>query len=204
MATTKGLTLKNRVVKRVFDVALAIVGLVVTLPVILLAMIIASIETKSYGFFAQKRVGRNGDYFSVVKIKTMKQVEGIDTTVTAANDVRITKSGAFFRKMKIDELPQFWNILIGKMSFVGPRPDVPGYADKLEGDDRIILSVWPGITGPATLKYKNEEEILAAQKDPKSYNDEVIWPDKIRINREYVENYSFWKDLLYIWKTIIS
>ena len=129
---------------------------------------------------------------------------GNDTTITSSNDVRITKSGAFFRKTKIDELPQLWNVLIGQMSFVGPRPDVPGYADRLQGKDRRVLSVRPGITGPAQLAYRDEEDILADQNDPVKYNDEVIWPDKVKINLDYVKNYSFFKDLYYIWKTIIG
>ncbi len=131
----------------------------------------------------------------------MKKVEGIKTTITSSNDIRITKSGKFFRDTKIDELPQLWNVFIGDMSFVGPRPDVEGYADKLEGDDRIVLSIRPGITGPASLKYKNEEEILSKQANPKEYNDNVIWPDKVKINIEYIKNWSLLKDIQYIVKT---
>ena len=188
--------------KRLFDVLLAFVGLLLSWWILLLAWIVASIETRSNGFFFQERVGKDGKLFRVIKIKTMKKVTGIDTSVTTADDVRITKSGKFFRKTKIDELPQLWNVLLGEMSFVGPRPDVVGYADKLEGADRIILSIRPGITGPASLKYKNEEELLAAQEQPKEYNDSVIWPDKVKINREYIEHYSFKKDIEYIIKTV--
>ena len=115
---------------------------------------------------------------------------------------RCAEIGKFFRKTKIDELPQLQNVLIGKMSFVGPRPDVPGYADKLEGDDRIILTVRPGITGPSSMKYKDEEELLEKQDDPRGYNDNVIWPDKVIINREYIRNWSFKKDIAYIIKTV--
>ena len=163
---------------------------------------IASIELKSNGFFVQKRVGKDGKLFNVLKIKTMKKIDGIDTTVTSLDDIRITKSGKFFRNTKIDELPQLWNILVGDMSFVGPRPDVEGYADKLTGADRIILSIRPGITGPATIKYKNEEELLSKQSNPKEYNDNVIWPDKVKINIEYIKNWSLKKDIEYIIKTI--
>jgi len=191
---------KDRIIKRVFDFTLALFGLLVTWPIILIAWAIASIETKSNGFFLQKRVGQNGKLFTIIKIKTMKDMPG--GTVTTVLDKRITKSGRFFRKYKIDELPQLINILKGDMSFVGPRPDVPGYADKLRGEDRIILSVKPGITGPATLKYKNEEEILAKVKNPVKYNDEVIWPDKVNINKEYVKNWSLKKDIKYILKTL--
>jgi len=109
-----------------------------------------------------------------------------------------------FRKTKLDELPQLIHVLLGQMSFVGPRPDVPGYADKLEGDDRIVLTVRPGITGPATLKYRDEESLLAAQEDPEPYNNEILWPDKVRLNREYVENWSFWRDLYYIGRTVLG
>jgi len=191
-------------IKRFFDLSLSIFGLLMTWWIILIAWIIAAFETKSNGFFLQKRVGRNGKLFNVLKIKTMKKVEEIDTNITSANDMRITKFGKFFRKTKIDELPQLWNVLIGDMSFVGPRPDVPGYADKLEKDDRIILSIRPGITGPASIKYKNEEEILAKQKNPKWYNDNIIWPDKVRINKEYIKNWSLKSDVKYIIRTIIE
>jgi len=188
--------------KRVFDIVLSVFLLCITFPIIVVAWVIATIETKSNGLFIQKRVGKEGKLFDIYKIKTMKQIAGVDTTVTASNDARITKSGAFFRKTKIDELPQLFNVLKGDMSFVGPRPDVEGYADRLQGDDRVILSIRPGITGPASLKYKNEEEILAKQEDPKRYNDEIIWPDKIKINKEYIQNWSFKKDIEYIKKTI--
>lgn len=192
------------IIKRLCDLVLAFIGLLLAWWIILISWFIATLETKSNGFFIQKRVGKSGRLFNVIKIKTMKKVSGVDTTITSSNDIRITKSGKFFRDTKIDELPQLINVLIGDMSFVGPRPDVPGYADKLENDDRIILSIRPGITGPASLKYKNEEEILSSQKNPKWYNDNVIWPDKVRINKEYIKNWSFKKDLEYIIKTVIG
>jgi lipopolysaccharide/colanic/teichoic acid biosynthesis glycosyltransferase len=124
--------------------------------------------------------------------------------MTSLNDPRITPLGKFLRKYNFDELPQLFNVLIGDMSFVGPRPDVKGYADKLIGDDRIILSVKPGITGPATLKFKNEDRLLSQQKDPKKYNDTVIWKEKVKINKLYVENWSLLGDLNYIVKTIFA
>ena len=194
----------NNLLKRLFDFLLSLFGLITSGLIIFVAWIIASIETKSNGFFIQKRVGKNGKLFNLYKIKTMKKVEGIDTTITTINDVRITKSGKFFRYAKIDELPQLWNVLKGEMSFVGPRPDVEGYADQLVGEDRLILSIRPGITGPASLKYKNEEEVLSEQDDPKEYNDKVIWPDKVRINKEYIENWSLRRDIQYIIKTVIG
>lgn len=192
----------NNFIKRGFDIIVSFLGLTFSWWLIFIAWVIATFETKSNGFFIQKRVGRNGKIFNVIKIKTMKKVEGVYTTITSSNDVRITKSGKFFRDTKIDELPQLINVLIGDMSFVGPRPDVPGYADKLEGEDRIVLSIRPGITGPASLKYKNEEEILASQNDPKWYNDKIIWPDKVRINKEYIKNWSLKTDIEYIIKTV--
>jgi lipopolysaccharide/colanic/teichoic acid biosynthesis glycosyltransferase len=191
-------------IKRVFDIVFASIGIFLTWWIMIIAIIVASIETKSFGLFIQKRVGKDAKLFYLFKIKSMKKVEGIDTTITASNDMRITKSGKFFRDNKIDELPQLFNVLFGTMSFVGPRPDVEGYADKLEGEDRVILSVRPAITGPASLKYKNEEEILAKQDNPKEYNDKVIWPDKVAINREYIKNWSLSSDIGYIKKTIIG
>ena len=188
--------------KQIFDFIVSFFGLLATWWIILIAWIVASIETKSNGFFVQKRVGKDGKLFNVYKIKTMKKVDGVDTTITSANDIRITKSGKFFRDTKIDELPQLFNVLVGDMSFVGPRPEVEGYADRLVGDDRVVLSIRPGITGPASLKYKNEEEILSKQPNPKEYNDRVIWPDKVRINKEYIKNWSLKKDIGYIIKTV--
>jgi lipopolysaccharide/colanic/teichoic acid biosynthesis glycosyltransferase len=194
----------GRVIKRVFDIILSSVGIILSFWVIILAFIIASIETKSFGLFIQKRVGQNARLFNVFKIKTMKEVDGVEGTITTSNDMRITKSGKFFRDTKIDELPQLFNVLLGSMSFVGPRPDVKGYADNLEGEDRLLLTIRPGITGPASIKYKNEEELLSRQSDPKEYNDKVIWVDKVAINLEYIKNWSLKKDIKYIIKTIIG
>lgn len=194
----------ERVKKRVFDLLLSIIGIALTWWIMLLAWIIATIGTRSNGLFVQERVGKKGKLFQVFKIKTMRSIPGIDTTVTRSGDVRITTSGAFFRKTKIDELPQLFNVLFGTMSFVGARPDVPGFADTLEGDDRVILELAPGITGPSSLKYKDEEELLSKQQDPESYNREVIWPDKVSINKMYLENWSLKKDIEYIVKTIIG
>jgi len=192
------------IIKGMFDFSLALIGLVLVAPIIAFSWVVASIETKSNGFFLQKRVGKNGRLFTLVKIKTMKPVLGVDTNITQKNDVRITISGGIFRKTKIDELPQLWNVLIGQMSFVGPRPDVKGYADKLQGKDRVVLSVRPGITGPASLKYKDEEELLTEQSNPEHYNNEVIWPDKVKINVSYVKNWSFIQDMRYIYQTVTN
>jgi lipopolysaccharide/colanic/teichoic acid biosynthesis glycosyltransferase len=198
------LTFAQRVQKRVFDIVLSVVGIVLTWWIMLLAWIVASIDTKSSGVFRQKRIGQDGKPFYIYKIKTMREIEGVDTTVTTKGDSRITKSGKLFRRAKIDELPQLFNVLFGSMSFVGPRPDVAGFADKLEGDDRVILSVRPGITGPASLAYRDEEDILAKEKEPERYNSEIIWPDKIQINKAYIKEWSLKKDIIYIIKTIIG
>ena len=202
MLVMRGLNLSQSIRKRLFDLFFALLGLFLTWWLILLAWLAASFDTWSNGFFIQKRVGRNGKIFRVVKIKTMRPVLGIDTTVTRLGDPRITLWGAFFRRTKIDELPQLWNILLGDMSFVGPRPDVPGFADRLRGEDRAMLSLRPGITGPATLKYRNEEEILSHQDDPESYNLHVIWPDKVVINLEYIRSWSLRRDIRYIIETV--
>ncbi|MHA7924118.1 MAG: sugar transferase [Marinobacter sp.] len=192
----------NSLRKRSFDFGLAFLGILVVWWIIILAWIAATLDTRSNGFFVQKRVGRDGKNFRVVKIKTMRRISEFDTTVTRRGDPRITSLGAFFRRTKIDELPQLWNVLLGDMSFVGPRPDVPGFADKLEGEEKAMLSIRPGITGPATLKYRNEEELLAGQSDPEAYNREVIWPDKVRINLEYIRDWSLRRDLQYILETV--
>lgn len=190
--------------KRLFDFFLALCGLLATFWLIILAWLAASIDTRSNGFFIQTRVGKGGKLFKVIKIKTMRPTKQPGTTVTKLGDPRITRLGAFFRRTKIDELPQLWNVLIGQMSFVGPRPDVPGFADKLTGDEREVLKLRPGITGPATLKYRDEEELLAAQSDPEKYNKEVIFPDKVRMNLDYMRNWSLRKDISYIWQTVFK
>lgn len=188
--------------KRIFDLFFVSVGFLFTGWLILAAWVAASLDTRSNGFFIQKRVGRNGKVFRIVKIKTMCPITDFDTVVTRRGDPRITPLGAFFRRTKIDELPQLWNVLLGDMSFVGPRPDVPGFADTLRGEALAMLSLRPGITGPATLKYRNEEEILSEQVDPESYNRQVIWPDKVRINLEYICSWSLRRDIGYIMKTV--
>ncbi|MBW2646767.1 MAG: sugar transferase [Deltaproteobacteria bacterium] len=200
----KRISFRDRFIKRSFDFLGAFFGLFLTWWIILISSVLATIDLRTTGFFVQKRIGQDGKPFSLIKLRTMRNNPSIETNVTTDKDPRITPLGRFFRKTKIDELPQLINVLFGHMSFVGPRPDVPGFADQLQGEDRVILSVRPGITGPATLKYKAEEAILAQQDDPASYNDEVIYPDKVRLNREYVENYSFWRDIKYIIQTLFS
>jgi lipopolysaccharide/colanic/teichoic acid biosynthesis glycosyltransferase len=190
--------------KRSFDLVLAAAGLALAAPVIAAAWVVATLDTGANGFFTQTRIGRHGRPFKVIKIRTMRPGSESGSTVTTAHDARVTAAGRFFRRTKIDELPQLVNIVAGSMSFVGPRPDTPGFADGLEGKDRIILSVRPGITGPATLRYRREEEILAAQPDAERYNREVIFPDKVRLNRRYVECYRFAEDLRILALTLFT
>ncbi len=149
--------------------------------------------------FKQKRIGRNGREFVMYKFRSM--VVGHSGSSISVES-RITPFGAILRRYKIDELPELWNVMTGEMSFVGPRPDVPGYADKLKGAERAILQLRPGITGPASLKYRDEEELLATVKDPQKYNDEIIFPDKVRINLYYMKHYSFVDDIKMILCTI--
>ena len=196
--------LSQRFLKRSFDIVASSAGLLFVGWIILIAYVLACLDTRQSGFFTQQRVGRRGKLFNVVKIRTMRKDLAVNTSVTTSVDPRITKLGRFFRKVKIDEFPQLINVLKGEMSFVGPRPDVFGFANELSGEDRTILSVRPGITGPATLAYRNEEELLAKQDDPEKYNSQVIYPDKVRLNREYIENYGFWRDIGYIFQTIFG
>lgn len=200
----RGMTRFDCIVKRSFDVVVAAGGLLFTWWLICIAYIVASLDTGKSGFFRQTRVGKDGQLFQVVKIRTMRDNLAYVTNVTRDGDPRITPLGRFLRKTKIDELPQLINVLRGDMSFVGPRPDVPGFADQLSGEDCIILSIRPGITGPATLRFRHEEAILSQQADPEAYNREVIFPEKVRLNREYIENYCFWNDMRYIWQTVID
>jgi lipopolysaccharide/colanic/teichoic acid biosynthesis glycosyltransferase len=186
------------------DIIISIIVLTLLGWLIILSIIIAWIDTRISGIYKQERIGRYGKKFKVLKIRSMRNVKGIDTSVTTKNDPRITKSGVFFRKTKIDELPQFLNVLTGDMSIVGPRPDVSGFADELKGDDQIILTIRPGITGPASIYFRNEEVLLSEQKDPEHYNQHVIWPKKVELNKNYIKEWSVSKDLYYISKTIFS
>ena len=198
------MTILQKIIKRQFDFWVALIGLLLVGWMILPVALIAKYDTGISGFFLQKRVGRNGNLFNVIKIRTMRHIDGFTSYITIDKDPRISKAGNFFRKSKIDELPQLWNVLVGKMSFVGPRPDLPGFADELKGEDRIILTIRPGITSPASLKYKEEEVLLAGVEDPVKYNKEVVYQDKVRINKEYIRNYSFGKDIYYILKTVFG
>lgn len=200
----QGLSAWPAFLKRLFDLLLAVSGLLCLWWLILLAAFLAWLDTGENGFFTQDRVGLFGRLFKVIKIRTMKSSRDITTSVTTSDDARITALGKFLRATKIDELPQLVNVLRGDMSFVGPRPDVPGFADQLRNEDKVILSIRPGITGPATLKYRNEEALLAAVEDPEKYNREVIFPDKVRVNKEYIENYCLFNDIKYIFLTVFT
>lgn len=188
--------------KRFFDIVCSFIGLCVMWPVFLVVALLIRIKMPGGPvIFKQKRVGLNGRLFTIYKFRTMTVAHG-GSTVSVAGESRITPLGHVLRRYKLDELPELWNVLIGDMSFVGPRPDVPGYADQLKGGDRDVLKLRPGITGPASLKYANEEELLATVEDPIKYNDEVIFPDKVRINLEYYHSNSVWGDCKIIWQTI--
>ena len=185
---------RDSLIKRCVDLFFSFAGIIIFIIPGLILVGVATISFGKWGLFRQIRIGRQGKKFWIYKIRSMKGTEELGT-VTVEDDPRINGFGRFLRRTKLDEIPQFWNVLIGDMSLVGPRPDVPGYADMLTGEDRIILEVRPGITGPATLKYKNEEEILGAVENPLQYNDQVIWKDKVEINKRYVENWSLIKDM---------
>ena len=205
-------------IKFFFDRVVAFIGLLFLCPVILVTAILVKIKMPGGpAFFVQKRVGKEGKLFNCHKFRTMT-VKHSGSTVSVAGDSRITPFGAKLRHYKIDELPGLWDVLIGNMSFVGPRPDVPGYADKLTGADRDVLKLRPGITGPATLKYRVEDEMIAeyvakkqAEGDTRpmqviatEYNDTVIYPDKVRLNCYYYRNYSFIKDIQMIFATVLG
>ena len=206
------------ILKFIFDRVVALVGLLFLWPVLLVVAILVKIKMPGGpAFFVQKRVGRGGKLFNCHKFRSMT-VKHNGSSVSVAGDSRITPFGATLRHYKLDELPGLWDVLIGNMSFVGPRPDVPGYADKLKGDDRDVLKLRPGITGPATLKYRLEDEMISdyvakrqAEGDKRpmqeiatEYNDKVIYPDKVRINCYYYRRYSFWKDIEMIFATVLG
>ena len=215
--------------KWIFDRVVALIGLLVLWPVLLIVAVLVKVKMPGGpAFFVQKRVGKGGKLFSCHKFRTMT-VKHNGSTVSVAGDSRITPLGAKLRHWKLDELPGLWDVLVGNMSFVGPRPDVPGYADKLQGDDRDVLKLRPGITWPATLKYRLEDEYLANagtlaygleltaygvskeelekmsdQEVPVWYNDNVIYPDKVRLNCYYYRHYSFIKDIQMIFCTVLG
>ena len=190
--------------KSLFDRGASFFGLILLSPVLLVVALLIRIKMPGGPIiFKQERVGRHGKLFTMYKFRSMT-VGHSGSSISVKGESRITLLGTKLRKYKLDELPELWNVLVGDMSFVGPRPDVPGYADKLEGGDRRMLLLKPGITGLARLKYRNEEELLAEQEDPQKYNDEVLFPDKVRINIEYLEHWSFWNDIKIIVYTVLG
>ena len=203
--------------KYLFDRILSLFGLIILSPVMLVVAVLIRVKMGGPVLFKQERVGKDGKLFTIFKFRTME--EGQDEfSISMVGDQRILPLGIKLRKYKLDELPQLWNVLKGKMSFVGPRPDVPGYADLLQGNDREMLKLRPGITGPASLKYRNEEDLIAdyvkqakTQGDTRSerdialwFNDNVLWPDKVRINCYYASHYSFLKDIEMIFCTVLG
>ena len=190
--------------KFIFDRGASLFGLIFLFPVLIIVGIFICIKMPGGPIiFKQRRVGQYGRLFTMYKFRSMT-VAHSGSSVSVKGESRITPLGAVLRKYKLDELPELWNVLIGDMSFVGPRPDVPGYADKLEGEDRRMLLLKPGITGPASLKYRNEEELLAKQENPQEYNDKVLFPDKVRLNIEYLDNWSFSNDIKFIIYTVLG
>lgn len=209
---------KIMILKWIFDRVVALIGLLFLWPVLLVVAIMVKVKMPGGPvFFVQKRVGKGGKLFNCHKFRSMT-VKHNGSSVSVAGDSRITPFGATLRHYKLDELPGLWDVLIGNMSFVGPRPDVPGYADKLVGDDRDVLKLRPGITGPATLKYRLEDEMISeyvvrkqaegdtreAQEIAVEYNDNVIYPDKVRLNCYYYRHYSFIKDIEMIFATVLG
>ena len=203
--------------KPVFDRIVSFIGLLLIWPLLLFIALLVRVKIGKPVFFVQERIGKGGKPFKIHKFRTM-EVGYDESPVSIAGEERITPLGAKLRHYKLDELPELWDVLIGNMSFVGPRPDVPGYADKLEGDDRDVLKLRPGITGPATLKYRLEDEMIAEyiakkqqEDDPRDaqaiaveYNDTVIYPDKVRLNCYYYRNYSFWMDIRMLFATVLG
>ena len=203
--------------KHLFDRIVSLVGLLIIWPLLLVITLLVRVKIGKPVFFVQERIGKGSKPFKIHKFRTM-EVGYDESPVSIAGEERITPLGAKLRHYKLDELPELWDVLIGNMSFVGPRPDVPGYADKLQGDDRDVLKLRPGITGPATLKYRLEDEMIAdyvAQKQQEGdlrdaqdiaveYNDTVIYPDKVRLNCYYYRNYSFVKDIQMIFCTVLG
>lgn len=193
----------NEFIKRTFDLFTALIAIVLLFPLFIFLAVYIKISCPGSLFFIQTRVGRHAKLFKIIKFRTMKDNHD-GNSISVMGQSRITPLGAILRKYKLDELPELWNILMGDMSFVGPRPDVPGYADKLKGEDRKLLAIRPGLTGPASIKYSREEELLALHPNPQMYNDEIIYPDKVRINIAYIKHQSFWLDIKIIVFTLFG
>ena len=184
------------------DLLIAICLLLILVPLFIIISIIIKISSRGPIFFIQERVGKDAKLFKMIKFRTMYLNQKNTSSITIKGDLRVTKIGVFLRKYKLDELPELINVVVGHMSMVGPRPDVSGYADKLVGEDSKIVRLRPGITGPASLKYANEEEILSSKDNPKLYNDNILYPDKVKINLDYYYNNNIWLDIKIIFLTI--
>ncbi|MBG0859209.1 MAG: sugar transferase [Bacteroidales bacterium] len=191
------------VLKRLFDIITSFLGILVLSPVLLLVVILIKLRTPGSIFFCQKRTGRRGKPFMLYKFRTMIPYHS-GSSISVWGESRITPLGAKLRKYKVDELPELWNVLKGDMSLVGPRPVVPVYTERLKGEELRILDLRPGITSPASIRYANEEVLIASASDPHKYYNEVIWPDKVRLNLEYANNRSFFGDLIIIFDTIFK
>tara|TARA_R110002074_G_scaffold254292_2_gene426323 strand:+ start:3927 stop:4505 length:579 start_codon:yes stop_codon:yes gene_type:complete len=192
------LTRAEKNIKRLFDIFFSIIGLLLLGWILLIIVLLSKIFIGGKGIFTQDRVGQFGEIFAIYKIQTIGNRDDEE------GNVKLSRLGEFLRKSKIDELPQLLNVLYGNMSFVGPRPDIKGYADELIGEEKIILEVKPGITGPASIYFKSEEKLLESKNNPEKYNREVIWPKKVRINIKYVKEYSFCRDIYYLFKTLFN
>ncbi len=190
--------------KRIFDIIISVFAIIILSPLFLLISIVIKLTSNGPIFFIQDRIGLNGSVFKIIKFRTMINDHNSLNVVSIKNDSRITVVGKILRKYKLDEIPELINVLFGSMSLVGPRPDVPGYVDLLKGENRKILTLKPGITGPASLKYFNEEEILSSKKNPKHYNDKIIFPDKVKINLDYYYKNNIWIDIKIIFATIFK
>ena len=189
-------------IKRLFDLIFSFFGIIFLSPIFIIVAFLIKLDSKGPVFFLQDRVGLNGRVFKIIKFRSMKINQDNSLTITLENDDRITNIGKKIRKYKIDELPELFNVFLGEMSVVGPRPDVPGYVNLLEGENRNILKLRPGITSKASIKYANEEALLLNQEDPVAYNDNVIFPDKVKMNLNYYENNNIWIDIKIIFATL--
>ncbi|MBB1058640.1 sugar transferase [Dietzia sp. B19] len=198
----RGLSRRQAALKRAFDLSVSVPGMILTFPITLAAVVLATFDTREFGIFSQVRIGSEGKPFTIHKIRSMKSSKTLTTTVTSSSDPRITRLGSILRRTKVDELIQLWDVALGRMSIVGPRPDVPGWADELVGDDRIVLSVRPGITGPAALYFRNEEQLLSTVPNKEKFNREVVWPKKVELNANYVREWSLFSDLAIIARTL--
>jgi lipopolysaccharide/colanic/teichoic acid biosynthesis glycosyltransferase len=189
--------------KRIFDIVLSLVGILILLPFFFLFAILIIFDSGFPVFYSQKRVGRNGIDFSLLKFRTMKKYSEKQGLLTVGEkDSRITNAGYFLRKYKIDELPQLFNVLIGEMSLVGPRPEVKKYTEMYNAEQKKVLSAKPGITDYASIEYANENEILSKSQDPEHLYINEVMPAKLKLNLKYIQEQSFFTDLKIIFRTI--